>query len=61
MFIHGEVVILYFEFSIFNNILQAAGQSGTDISYGRAQNPEVLEEYPDSFVQWVNYGEALCH
>uniref|UniRef100_A0A7N0VBV2 SAC domain-containing protein n=1 Tax=Kalanchoe fedtschenkoi TaxID=63787 RepID=A0A7N0VBV2_KALFE len=36
-------------------------QSGTDLSYGSVHNPDVLEEFPDSFVQWVNYGETLCH
>ncbi|KAK6147557.1 hypothetical protein DH2020_018469 [Rehmannia glutinosa] len=30
--------------------------TGTDLGYG-----EVLEDYSDSFVNWVTYGETLCH
>ncbi|KAI5674152.1 hypothetical protein M9H77_14516 [Catharanthus roseus] len=36
-------------------------QTGTDLSYDESYNCEVLEEFPDSFVQWVSYGETLCH
>ncbi|CAM8974575.1 unnamed protein product [Rhodiola kirilowii] len=45
----------------YKSSFKAAEQSGTDISYESAHNPDVLEEYPDSFVQWVNFGETLCH
>ncbi|XP_019455354.1 PREDICTED: phosphoinositide phosphatase SAC3-like isoform X1 [Lupinus angustifolius] len=31
-----------------------------DLSYGDAR-PDVPEEFPDTFVQWVNYGQTLCH
>ncbi|CAI0448160.1 unnamed protein product [Linum tenue] len=26
-----------------------------------SQHPSALDDYSDSFVHWVNYGEALCH
>lgn len=33
--------------------MQVRNQTGTDASRD--------EEFPDSFVQWVTYGETLCH
>lgn len=33
--------------------MQVRNQTGTDASLD--------EEFPDSFVQWVTYGETLCH
>ncbi|XP_051131113.1 phosphoinositide phosphatase SAC3-like isoform X2 [Andrographis paniculata] len=33
----------------------------TGESYNEAHTYEVLEEFSDSFVRWVTYGEALCH
>uniref|UniRef100_A0A803NUW5 SAC domain-containing protein n=1 Tax=Cannabis sativa TaxID=3483 RepID=A0A803NUW5_CANSA len=34
-------------------------EAEADVVYGRRSN--VLEEYSDSFVHWVDYGETLCH
>ncbi|XP_031267421.1 phosphoinositide phosphatase SAC3-like isoform X1 [Pistacia vera] len=38
-------------------------QTGTEIElcYSDAQDSNVLEDYSDSFVQWVTHGETLCH
>ncbi|CAA3013965.1 phosphoinositide phosphatase SAC3-like isoform X1 [Olea europaea subsp. europaea] len=33
----------------------------TDLLYVEGHNYEVLEEFSDGFVRWVNYGETLCH
>ncbi|KAL2503377.1 Phosphoinositide phosphatase SAC4 [Forsythia ovata] len=35
--------------------------TGTDLPYDEGHNYEVLEEFSDSFVHWVNFGETLCH
>ncbi|PIN13540.1 hypothetical protein CDL12_13837 [Handroanthus impetiginosus] len=35
--------------------------TGTDLSYDEAHNYEALEDFSDSFVRWVTYGETLCH
>lgn len=35
--------------------------TGNDLAYDEGHNYEVLEEYSDSFVHWVNYGETLSH
>ncbi|KAJ4708709.1 Phosphoinositide phosphatase family protein [Melia azedarach] len=35
--------------------------TGTELSFGDGQDSKVLQEFSDSFVRWVNYGEALCH
>lgn len=32
-----------------------------ELLYDTGRDSEVLEEFSDSFVQWVNYGETLCH
>ncbi|KAI9123145.1 hypothetical protein K1719_006034 [Acacia pycnantha] len=32
----------------------------SELSYGNSR-PNVLEEFPDSFVQWVTSGQTLCH
>uniref|UniRef100_A0A5B6ZY46 Putative phosphoinositide phosphatase SAC3 n=1 Tax=Davidia involucrata TaxID=16924 RepID=A0A5B6ZY46_DAVIN len=36
-------------------------QTATELSYDDAQYSEVLEEFSDSFVRWVTYGETLYH
>ncbi|XP_044463906.1 phosphoinositide phosphatase SAC3-like isoform X2 [Mangifera indica] len=38
-------------------------QTGTEIElcYVDAEDSNVLEDYSDSFVHWVTYGETLCH
>ncbi|WCJ42861.1 Phosphoinositide phosphatase family protein [Euphorbia peplus] len=36
-------------------------QAGMDLSCNHSQSSNVLEEFPDSFVDWVNYGETICH
>lgn len=33
----------------------------TDLHYGIGRSSNVPEDYSDSFVQWVNCGETLCH
>ncbi|GLT56190.1 hypothetical protein SLA2020_292520 [Shorea laevis] len=33
----------------------------TGLLFGNAEGSNVLEDYTDSFAQWVNGGEALCH
>ncbi|KAL1547867.1 phosphoinositide phosphatase SAC4-like [Salvia divinorum] len=35
--------------------------TGTELGYSEANNYEVLEDFSDSFVRWVTYGEAICH
>ncbi|ESW10609.1 hypothetical protein PHAVU_009G223600 [Phaseolus vulgaris] len=35
-------------------------RTGSELSYRDAQS-KVLEEYPDTFVQWVNNGQTLCN
>ncbi|KDP33975.1 hypothetical protein JCGZ_07546 [Jatropha curcas] len=47
--------------SEFGSSVKIRQQTGTELSYGTPQNTHILEEYSDSFVQWVNYGETLCH
>ncbi|OIW00202.1 hypothetical protein TanjilG_29192 [Lupinus angustifolius] len=32
-----------------------------DLSYGDTRSSDVPEEFPDTFVEWVNYGQTLCH
>lgn len=36
-------------------------QTGMDLYCNDVPNYEVLGEFSDSFVRWVNYGEMLCH
>ncbi|KAB5514176.1 hypothetical protein DKX38_028082 [Salix brachista] len=36
-------------------------RTGTELSYSNPANSNLLEEFSDSFVHWVNHGEALCH
>ncbi|KAM7459310.1 hypothetical protein LguiA_036304 [Lonicera macranthoides] len=37
-------------------------QTGTELSYDDdGHNYDVLEEFSDSFVRWVTFGETLCH
>ncbi|XP_059633273.1 phosphoinositide phosphatase SAC4-like isoform X2 [Cornus florida] len=36
-------------------------QTAMELSYDETQCLEVLEEFSDSFVRWVTYGETLCH
>ncbi|PON66063.1 SAC domain containing protein [Parasponia andersonii] len=36
-------------------------ETETELLYGTGRSSNVLEEYSDSFVQWVTYGETLCH
>ncbi|KAL6575305.1 hypothetical protein OROMI_012590 [Orobanche minor] len=35
--------------------------TGTDLGHGEFHNYEVLEDFSDSFVRWVTYGETICH
>lgn len=41
--------------------MQGRDHTGTDFGYGEAQNHKVLEDFSDSFVRWVTYGETICH
>ncbi|KAM1836172.1 hypothetical protein ACFX14_018130 [Malus domestica] len=41
--------------------LKGKEQTGTGLSFNNGESSNVLEEYPDSFVNWVNFGETLCH
>ncbi|KAL9376592.1 hypothetical protein Peur_030712 [Populus x canadensis] len=36
-------------------------RTGTELSYSNPANSNLLEEFSDSFVNWVNHGEALCN
>ncbi|KAL3830075.1 hypothetical protein ACJIZ3_018877 [Penstemon smallii] len=47
--------------SEFGSSMRGREHTGTDLYYGDAHNYEVLEEFSDSFVNWVTHGEALCH
>ncbi|KAA8541594.1 hypothetical protein F0562_022746 [Nyssa sinensis] len=33
--------------------------AGTDLTYGGAQNSDILTEFSDSFIRWVTHGEML--
>ncbi|KAG2717798.1 hypothetical protein I3843_03G190900 [Carya illinoinensis] len=47
--------------SEYGSSMKGREQTGTELSYGIAQNSDVLEDFSDGFVHWVNHGEALCH
>ncbi|KAJ9168099.1 hypothetical protein P3X46_019666 [Hevea brasiliensis] len=47
--------------SEYGSSMKGRQQTGTVLSYGSSQNSNVLEEFSDSFVHWVNNGETLCH
>lgn len=42
-------------------VLYLQARAGTDVGYGETRDSEVLEDFSDSFVRWVTYGEAICH
>ncbi|XP_022862461.1 phosphoinositide phosphatase SAC4-like [Olea europaea var. sylvestris] len=44
-----------------NNLKCGREPTCTDLLYVEGHNYEVLEEFSDGFVRWVNYGETLCH
>ncbi|KAG2712714.1 hypothetical protein I3760_04G138900 [Carya illinoinensis] len=46
--------------SEYGSSMKGREQTETELSYGTGQNSDVLEEFPDIFVNWVNYGETLC-
>ncbi|XP_038699994.1 phosphoinositide phosphatase SAC3-like isoform X2 [Tripterygium wilfordii] len=46
--------------SEYGSSMKGREHTGIELSLGNVQKPNV-EEYPDGFVQWVNYGETLCH
>ncbi|KAF7836841.1 phosphoinositide phosphatase SAC3 isoform X1 [Senna tora] len=42
--------------SEYGSSMKGRERSETELPYGN-----VLEEFPDGFVQWVTYGQTLCH
>lgn len=40
---------------------EQTGTELTELSYHSLQNPDVLEEFSETFVRWVDFGETLCH
>ncbi|KAK7347920.1 hypothetical protein VNO80_22463 [Phaseolus coccineus] len=40
--------------------LKGREQTESELSYGNSQS-NTAEEFPDTFVQWVTYGQTLCH
>ncbi|PSS15428.1 Phosphoinositide phosphatase [Actinidia chinensis var. chinensis] len=47
--------------SDYGSSMKGREHTGTDLSYDDSPEFEVLEEFSDSFVRWVTYGETLCH
>ncbi|KAF5726112.1 phosphoinositide phosphatase SAC3-like isoform X1 [Tripterygium wilfordii] len=47
--------------SEYGSTMKGREHTGIELSFGNVQKPNVVDEYPDSFVQWVNYGETHCH
>ncbi|GAV70974.1 Syja_N domain-containing protein [Cephalotus follicularis] len=47
--------------SEYGSSMKARHQTGTELSLGSVPNSNVLEEFSDSFVKWVNCGQTLCH
>ncbi|GFY98575.1 phosphoinositide phosphatase family protein [Actinidia rufa] len=47
--------------SDYGSSMKGREHTGTDLSYDDSTEFEVLEEFSDSFVRWVTYGETLCH
>ncbi|KAJ7957243.1 Phosphoinositide phosphatase family protein [Quillaja saponaria] len=47
--------------SEYGSSMKGREPTGSEFSYGTAENSNVPEEFPDSFVHWVTYGETLCH
>ncbi|XP_014501016.1 phosphoinositide phosphatase SAC3 isoform X2 [Vigna radiata var. radiata] len=46
--------------SVLDSNTKGRERTGSELSYRDAQS-KVLEEYPDTFVQWVNNGQTLCN
>ncbi|BAT76922.1 hypothetical protein LR48_Vigan01g286800 [Vigna angularis] len=40
--------------------LKGRGRTESELPYGNSQS-NTGEEFPDTFVQWVTYGQTLCH
>ncbi|KAJ6699066.1 PHOSPHOINOSITIDE PHOSPHATASE SAC3-RELATED [Salix purpurea] len=47
--------------SEYGSSTKESQRTRTELSYSNPANSNVLEEFSDSFVQWVNCGETLCH
>ncbi|XP_061996668.1 phosphoinositide phosphatase SAC3 isoform X1 [Rosa rugosa] len=47
--------------SVYGSILKGKEQTGTGLSFSNGESSNVPEDFPDSFSNWVNYGETLCH
>ncbi|XP_030470386.1 phosphoinositide phosphatase SAC3 isoform X1 [Syzygium oleosum] len=47
--------------STSDSSMKVREHTATELSYHNSHNSDVLEEFSDGFVQWVTYGEALCH
>ncbi|KAI8553259.1 hypothetical protein RHMOL_Rhmol05G0001800 [Rhododendron molle] len=47
--------------SEYGSSMKGREHTGTDLSYDDVQDFEVLEEFSDSFVRWVTFGETLSY
>ncbi|KAL6226847.1 hypothetical protein ACLB2K_000807 [Fragaria x ananassa] len=47
--------------SEYGSMLKGKGQTGIGSSFTNGESSNVPEDFPDSFANWVNYGETLCH
>ncbi|XP_022754764.1 phosphoinositide phosphatase SAC3-like isoform X2 [Durio zibethinus] len=47
--------------SEYGSSMKGSLPTGTELSFANSQNYNVLEEFSDSFVHWVDYGQMLCH
>uniref|UniRef100_A0A2P2MCG8 SAC domain-containing protein n=1 Tax=Rhizophora mucronata TaxID=61149 RepID=A0A2P2MCG8_RHIMU len=45
----------------YSSSMKVRQHTGTELCYSSPENSDALEDFTDSFVQWVNYGETLCH
>uniref|UniRef100_A0A2P2MCH1 SAC domain-containing protein n=1 Tax=Rhizophora mucronata TaxID=61149 RepID=A0A2P2MCH1_RHIMU len=41
--------------------MKVSQHTGTKLCYGNPENSNVIEDFSDSFVQWVTHGETICH
>ncbi|KAJ4959466.1 hypothetical protein NE237_026577 [Protea cynaroides] len=47
--------------SEYGSSMKGREQTETDLSYDAAQGSDDPDEFSDSFVRWVTYGETICH
>ncbi|MQL69128.1 hypothetical protein Taro_001435 [Colocasia esculenta] len=41
--------------------IKGQNSSGMELPFEASRNLEKLSEFSDSFVQWVTYGQTICH